>query len=172
LLVLLLVLRSLARSGTGRSARFLRIARDDIRRGVIARDVMPRVVLASVLAVAGYVAMFFLATHTAGSPASFQLLLPIAVLALLAMAVPLNVGGWGPREGVVAWAFAAVGLGAAQGLAVSTVYGVLVTAATLPGALVLAIGRLARAPHPTTAPKPGSAEPRRAPVVAGGAARA
>jgi hypothetical protein len=98
------------------------------------------------------------------------------LLALLAMAVPLNVGGWGPREGVVAWAFAAVGLGAADGLAVSTVYGVLVAAATLPGAVVLAVGRLARAPHtshPATSPNPEpAAEPRRVPVVAGGAARA
>ena len=32
-----------------------------------------------------------------------------------AMRIPLNVAGWGPREGVAAWAFAAAGLGAAQG---------------------------------------------------------
>jgi uncharacterized membrane protein YbhN (UPF0104 family) len=177
--VLVVALRSIARSGTGRTSRLLRIARDDVRRGVIARGVLPRVVFASALAVAGYVAMFLLASHTAGSAVSLGLLLPIALLALLAMAVPLNVGGWGPREGVVAWAFASIGAGAAQGLAVSTVYGVLVAAATLPGAVVLVVGRLARAPetsptsHPANAPRPEpAAEPRRAPVVAGGAARA
>jgi uncharacterized membrane protein YbhN (UPF0104 family) len=179
LLLVVLLLRSVAHSGTGRTARFLRLARDDVRRGVVARDVLPQVVLASALAVAGYVAMFLLAAHTAGSTVSLRLLVPIALLALLAMAVPLNVGGWGPREGVVAWAFAAVGVGAAQGLAVSTVYGVLVAAATLPGAVVLVLGRLARAPqttptsHPANAPKPEpAAESRRAAVVAGGAARA
>ena len=36
--------------------------------------------------------------------------------ALLAMALPLNIGGWGPREGVTAVAFGTAGLGAAQGL--------------------------------------------------------
>ena len=41
---------------------------------------------------------------------------PLAMLVLLAMVVPLHVGGWGPREGVAAWAFAAAGLGAAQGV--------------------------------------------------------
>ncbi|MGJ3561879.1 hypothetical protein ACR6C2_41015 [Streptomyces sp. INA 01156] len=30
------------------------------------------------------------------------------------MALPLNVGGWGPREGVAAWAFGAAGLGAGR----------------------------------------------------------
>ena len=45
------------------------------------------------------------------------------MLVLLAMVVPLNVGGWGPREGVAAWAFAAAGWGAAQGVAAATAYG-------------------------------------------------
>ncbi len=35
-------------------------------------------------------------------------LLPIGALVLLGAAIPLNVAGWGPREGVAAWAFAAV----------------------------------------------------------------
>jgi hypothetical protein len=64
-------------------------------------------------------------------------LLPIAVLALLAMGLPLNVGGWGPREGVTAWAFGAAGLGAGTGLSVAVVYGVLSFVAALPGAVVL-----------------------------------
>ena len=59
------------------------------------------------------------------------------MLVLLAMTVPTSIGGWGPREGVAAWAFAAAGLGAAQGVATATVYGVLSLVATLPGAVVL-----------------------------------
>ena len=66
-------------------------------------------------------------------------MLPLAMVVLLAMSVPTNIGGWGPREGVAAWLFAAAGLGAAQGLGVAAVYGVLVLAASLPGAAVLAI---------------------------------
>ena len=61
------------------------------------------------------------------------------------MTVPLNVGGWGPREGVAAWAFAAAGLGAASGVAAAAAYGVLGLVATLPGGVVLAADRILRA---------------------------
>lgn len=95
------------------------------------------VLVASVAVLAGYLAMFLLAARAAGSTAPAGELLPLMVLALLAMALPLNVGGWGPREGVTAWAFGAAGLGAAQGLTVAVVYGLLCLAASLPGAVVL-----------------------------------
>ena len=48
-----------------------------------------------------------------------------------------NIGGWGPREGVTAWAFSAAGLGASLGVATAVVYGVMVFVASLPGAAVL-----------------------------------
>ena len=73
-------------------------------------------------------------------------LLPLALLVLLAMAVPTNIGGWGPREGVAAWAFAAAGLGAAQGVATAVVYGVMALVASLPGAVVLVVGLAASRP--------------------------
>jgi hypothetical protein len=63
-------------------------------------------------------------------------MLPLALLVMLAAALP-NVGGWGPREGVTAWAFAAAGLGASRGVATAVVYGVMVFVASLPGAAVL-----------------------------------
>jgi hypothetical protein len=63
-------------------------------------------------------------------------MLPLALLVLWAAALP-NVGGWGPREGVTAWAFAAAGLGAATGVAPAVAYGGRVVAASLPGAAVL-----------------------------------
>jgi uncharacterized membrane protein YbhN (UPF0104 family) len=95
------------------------------------------VLAASAVVVAGHTATFLIAAHTAGVHASPARLLPLAMLVLIAMAVPLNLGGWGPREGVAAWAFGAVGLGAGAGVATATVYGVLVIAACLPGAVVL-----------------------------------
>ena len=70
-------------------------------------------------------------------------LLPLALLVMLVAALP-NVGGWGPREGAAAWAFAAAGLGASLGVATAVVYGVMVLAASLPGAVVLVAGILAR----------------------------
>jgi len=70
-------------------------------------------------------------------------ILPLALLVLAAGALP-NIGGWGPREGVTAWAFAAAGLGASRGVATAVVYGVMVFVASLPGALVLLTGWVRR----------------------------
>ena len=74
---------------------------------------------------------------------------------MLAMVLP-SVAGWGPREGATAWVFAAAGLGADEGAATAVAYGVMVLAASLPGALVLVAGWL---------PDGGVAARRRVPVV-------
>ncbi|MFJ3446317.1 lysylphosphatidylglycerol synthase transmembrane domain-containing protein [Streptomyces sp. NPDC086081] len=109
----------------------------EAREGLLSRRNGPGVLASSVVVLAGYVAMFVLAARVAGTAASVAVLVPLAVLALLAMGLPLNVGGWGPREGVTAWAFGAAGLGAGRGLAVAVVYGVLSLVASLPGLVVL-----------------------------------
>ncbi|SFC44452.1 conserved hypothetical protein [Nocardioides terrae] len=66
----------------------------------------------------------------------------LALAVLLGSTVPTSIAGWGPREGAAAAAFAAVGLPAADGLAVSVTYGVVALVATLPGAVALAVTRL------------------------------
>jgi len=96
----------------------------------------PAVALASALVVAGHAATFLIAARSAGVTAPLSQLLPLALLVMLAAALP-NVGGWGPREGVTAWAFAGAGLGASLGVATAVVYGVMVFVASLPGAVVL-----------------------------------
>ncbi len=106
----------------------------------------PQVVAASVLAAAGHVVVFLVAARAAGTDASVAELLPLAVVVLLAAAIPLNVAGWGTREGAAAWAFAGAGLGAAQGATVAVVYGVLALVATLPGAVLLAKGLVVKGP--------------------------
>jgi glycosyltransferase 2 family protein len=125
-------------AGTSRWARIRRTVAEDLRDGLIARRAWPQITLASALIVAGHVATFVLAARTAGVKAPLSQLLPIAFLALTAMVLP-SIGGWGPREGVTAWAFGAAGLGVQSGLATAVVYGVLVIVATLPGAVVLAV---------------------------------
>jgi hypothetical protein len=99
------------------------------------------VVLASTVALATHVALFVVAARTAGVAVGVGVLVPLAFLVLLASSVPTNLAGWGPREGVAAWAFAAAGLGASAGLATSVVYGVLVLVSGLPGAVVLVVSR-------------------------------
>jgi hypothetical protein len=114
-----------------------------VRRGRWRLGAWPAVGVASVLVVAGHTATFVIAAHTAGVTAPLSELLPLALLVLLGAALP-NIGGWGPREGVTAWAFAAAGLGASAGVTTAVVYGVMVLFASLPGAAVLVAGLLAR----------------------------
>ena len=137
-----LVLRALPRLGPSRRARIVRAARADVRDGLLDRRAWPVVTVTSVVVALGHGSVFLVAAWTTGADASPARLWPLAMLVLLAMVVPLNVGGWGPREGVAAWAFAAAGLGAAQGVATATAYGVLGLVATLPGGLVLAGDRI------------------------------
>ena len=92
---------------------------------------------ASLVVVAAHAGTFIVACLAVGIVASPRELLGLALIALAAASLPVNVGGWGPREAVSAAAFAAVGLGAGTGLATSTAFGVLTLAAVLPGAGVL-----------------------------------
>jgi uncharacterized membrane protein YbhN (UPF0104 family) len=111
----------------------------EVRRGLLARRTGPWIALSSAVVLAGHLATFLVAARAAGASAPIGRLIPLMVLALLAMALPLNVGGWGPREGVLAWAFGAAGMSASLGLTIAVVYGVLAFVASLPGAGVLLV---------------------------------
>jgi glycosyltransferase 2 family protein len=132
------VLVSRARPGGGRSAlaRLRSTVVGDIRDGLFARRAWLGIALASAVVVVGHAVTFLIAARTAGTAAPPSQMIPIALLVMVAMVLP-NVGGWGPREGVTAWAFGAAGLGAQRGVATAVVYGVMVLVASLPGAAVL-----------------------------------
>ena len=127
---------AVGRVGGSRISRLRGAAARDVRDGLLAARAWPVIALASALVVAGHAVTFLIAARTAGVTAPPSQVLPLAMLVLLAAALP-NVGGWGPREGVTAWAFAAAGLGASLGVATAVVYGVMVFVASLPGAAVL-----------------------------------
>jgi glycosyltransferase 2 family protein len=146
-LALAVVLLGRLRGGGSRWTRVRNAVVADIRNGVLRRDALPTIVLATTVAVVGYAVLFVVAARTVGVTAPISRLLPLALLAVLAMVLP-SVAGWGPREGATAWVFAAAGLGAAQGAATAVAYGVLALAAFLPGAVVLVAGWLPR-PHAT-----------------------
>jgi glycosyltransferase 2 family protein len=110
----------------------------DIKGALLARRAWLRIALASALVVAGHAIMFVIAARSAGTAAPLSRMLPLALLGTLAMVLP-NIGGWGPREGLTAWAFAAAGLGAGRGVATAVVYGLMVLVASLPGAAVLLV---------------------------------
>ncbi|QDY08429.1 flippase-like domain-containing protein [Micromonospora sp. HM134] len=138
-LALVVLVRALPRSGPSRQARAVRAAVEDVRAGLLGRRTGPGVLLTSTVVVGCHLATFVLAARVAGVTAPLAVLVPLTLLALLAMGLPANMAGFGPREGVAAWAFGAAGLGAAEGVATALVYGALVLVAALPGAAVLVL---------------------------------
>jgi uncharacterized membrane protein YbhN (UPF0104 family) len=152
-------------AGRSRWARFRRAFGHDLREVMLDRRRWPAIALASTVVVAGHAATFTIAARTAGSGAPLSQLLPIALLAMMAMVLP-SIGGWGPREGVTAWAFGAAGLGVQLGVATAVVYGVITFAACLPGAAVLVAVwyRRTRQPDsPSDSPSVAAQEPAHGP---------
>jgi uncharacterized membrane protein YbhN (UPF0104 family) len=136
------VLKAVPRGGPSRIARAFRSAEGDVRNGLLANGNWFGVLVASSVVVCGHMAMFVVAARTVGATAPLALLVPLTLLALLAMGLPLSFAGFGPREGVAAWAFAAAGLTADQGVATAMVFGALALVSSLPGAAVLVARRL------------------------------
>lgn len=140
------------RRRAGRRLRALRrVVGEDVRSGVLRHGAWQGIVVASTLAVVGHVATWFLAARAVGVSASALTMLPLAVLVLVAAALPVNLAGWGPREGTAAWVFGAAGLGVDQGVAAATAYGAIVLVASLPGLVVLVVAGTRRAPRPAVA---------------------
>jgi len=138
-----------------RGRALLRRELAQLRRVVGAPCPVLAIVASSVIVVAAHAATFVVACLAVGIAAGPRELVGLALVALAAAAVPLNVGGWGPREAASASAFALVGLGAGAGVAASTAFGVLTMLAVAPGALVLVADRVAARPrhHPVRTPK-------------------
>ena len=132
-----LVVGGAARRGRSRQARAARAIAADLRRGLLVPGVWPQLTVASLLVVAGHTATFVIAARVAGCTAPLGELIALLMVVQIAAGIPLSVGGWGPREGIAAWAFAAAGLGAANGVTVATLYAVLMLAAVAPGAGLL-----------------------------------
>jgi uncharacterized membrane protein YbhN (UPF0104 family) len=156
-----LIMHGAARRGRSRLTRAARTVAVDLgqgapppdtpgrRRGLLAPGVWPQVTLASVLVVAGHTATFVIAARVAGCTAPLGELVALLMVVQVAVVIPLSIGGWGPREGAAAWAFAAAGLGAANGITVATLYAVLMLVAVTPGAGLLlgdAVRRRRRGP--------------------------
>lgn len=135
--VLALILRS---RSLPRRLRPVRAVVDEGHRILRRRRVALGIVLVSCVAVLGHVVVFLIAMAAAGVEVTAGSGVALALIVLLGAAIPTNIAGWGPREGVAAWAFEVVGLGAATGLSVAVLYGVLALVATLPGALLLIVG--------------------------------
>ena len=124
---------------SSRARAVLRREARQIRDGLGSPRVAVHLVLASLVVITSHVATFAIATSAVGVSVTPDRMLVLALVVLLGASIPLNVGGWGPREGVAGWAFAVAGLGAAAGVAASTLFGVLTVVSVLPGAIAMVV---------------------------------
>ncbi len=131
-----------------RLLRFPPLARiaSDARRALLG-SALPTQLATSLAVVGSYLAVFVMAARAVGVGTPLTALLPLVAPVLVTMLLPVTVAGWGLREGAAAALWHAVGLTAADGVAISVAYGLLVLVSSLPGLLFLGF----------TPPGPGNA---------------
>jgi uncharacterized membrane protein YbhN (UPF0104 family) len=123
--------RSAVRARRGRRTAAL----SELRRIAVAGAWLPLAL--SAVAVLGHVVVLLTAARAAGVALPAPTAVPLLLTVLLGSSLPFSVAGWGPREGTAAWVFSATGLGAAGGVTVAALDGVLTFLAVLPGAVLL-----------------------------------
>lgn len=129
-----------------------RLARDAWR-GLLAPRALAVHLVTSFVVVGSYVALGLVAARAVGVDTPGATLLPLVAPVLMAMLIPVGVGGWGVREGAAALLWTAVGLPPSDGVAIFVAYGVLALVAALPGVLVLRRGGA-----PGRPPSPGEGD--------------
>jgi hypothetical protein len=90
-----LVVRGAARGHRSRLARTARAVSDDLRDGLLARNVWPQVTLASVLVIAGHTAVFVIAARTVGCTAPLGELVALLLVVQTANAGQPDTGAGG-----------------------------------------------------------------------------
>lgn len=95
----------------------------------------------SAFVVATYLATWWMAARALGIDTPTAVMLPLVAPVLVTMLVPVSVAGWGVREGGAALLWTWAGLPAADGVAISVVYGLLVLVGSLPGLGVALVSR-------------------------------
>src|SRR3954471_9262187 len=93
--IVLITGRGLVRRGPARLGRVLSGTFAEIRQALLQPTTWPAVLLTSLVVVGALLGMFLLAARAAGVRGPPQHLLPLALVVLLAAAVPLNIAGWG-----------------------------------------------------------------------------
>ena len=107
------------------------------------------------------IAAFACAARAVGAGIGPGAALVLVPLVLCAMLLPVAIGGWGLREGAAVALLPLAGLGAAQALAASVAFGVVLLVSVLPGMAGLLAGRQTApsTPRPETLTDPSSTGP-------------
>jgi uncharacterized membrane protein YbhN (UPF0104 family) len=123
-----------------RRSRWLATATSGIgvaaKRALCAPGVWQRQVALSLVAVACILTAFACCARATGGGLPFWAVVTLVPLTLLAMLVPVGIGGWGIREFGAAALWPLAGASAADGVAASVAFGLLALLASLPGLFV------------------------------------
>jgi uncharacterized membrane protein YbhN (UPF0104 family) len=111
----------------------------DLSRAHLSGAVFAAQLGSAILVVGTYLATYLAAARAVGVETPLMVLLPLVAPVLMTMLVPVTVAGWGLREGAAAVLWGAVGLTAADGVAVSVAYGLVALLGSLPGGLFLVL---------------------------------
>jgi hypothetical protein len=98
----------------------------------------------SALALAALLALTLVAALAIGVDDNPGVVAALGMALLAGTAIPLNLGGWGPREAAGALAAVMVGVSAEVGVAFAAGFGLLATVSVLPGFVVLGLHRQGR----------------------------
>jgi uncharacterized membrane protein YbhN (UPF0104 family) len=122
-----------ARRRSRRQAGLLASMGAAARQALQAPGVWQRQALLSLLAVGCSLAAFACCARATGAALPPVGIVTLVPLTLLAMLVPVGIGGWGPRELSAAALWPLAGLFPADGVAASVAFGLVALAASLPG---------------------------------------
>lgn len=111
----------------------------DLGQALLVGTALPVQATTSTAVASSYIVMFVMAGEAIGMETSAVWLAMLAGPLLMTMLVPVTIAGWGLREVAAAALWSAAGLTAADGVAVSVSYGLIVLVSSLPGAVVLGL---------------------------------
>lgn len=118
-----------------RTEWWTRLAQDARTAMFSARNATAQIML-SLLVVGALIGTFVCAGRMLGVEVGPAELAGLAPLVLMAMLIPISIGGWGVRESAAAGLFALAGHPPETGVAVSIAYGLITLLAASPGALI------------------------------------
>ncbi|MGV3652548.1 MAG: lysylphosphatidylglycerol synthase domain-containing protein, partial [Devosia sp.] len=135
ILALMVLVAGLVVRVAARKVRFLSTFPQALRQALFSGARLPVQAGLSLLIVAANLASFSCAALATGTTLGIEGILILVPLILSAMLIPASVAGWGFREGAAAALFPLIGASASAGFAASLVFGLVILAGSLPGAL-------------------------------------
>ena len=142
--VILILIAELSQSGLGRALNKFGAA---AKSALWSKGVRSRQLGFSLGAAGCVIAGFSFAAMAVGSRIFVLTAVVMIPMILMAMLIPLTIGGWGFREGAAVVFFPIFGLSATDGLAASVTFGLIALVVSLPG-LLFVVSRKGKNPRP------------------------